>query len=82
MAPLAPSLVARSKYHWAIQQRSSVSVAKIQNLLLFLPESLLEDGAAQLAKRSFLRVLLAFAAQYVVLVNVNRDSRQGCDGRF
>ncbi len=31
-------------------------------------------GAVQLAKRAFLNVLLAFAAQYVVPVNVNRDS--------
>ena len=31
-------------------------------------------SAVQLAKRAFLKVLLAFAAQYVVLVNVNRDS--------
>ncbi len=31
-------------------------------------------SAVQLAKRAFLKVLLAFAAQYVVPVNVNRDS--------
>ena len=32
-------------------------------------------NAAQLAKRSFLRELLAFAAQYVVPVHVNQDSQ-------
>ena len=32
-------------------------------------------SAAQLAKRSFLRVILAFDAQYVAPVNVNQDSQ-------